>query len=89
MRSPATDRADITRRLVDSDERINQVDRWSAVQVGDETLGHVTAHAWSPRLERNVGIALVSRKVSPGDVVGVTLEGEQHVRGEMTTLPFI
>ncbi|MEM6550263.1 MAG: glycine cleavage T C-terminal barrel domain-containing protein [Pseudomonadota bacterium] len=65
------------------------IDLWSQVTVDDLLMGHVTAHAWSPRLEANIGLALVSRDLSAGDQVTVTLPNGRVTAAELRELPFL
>ncbi|MEO0362349.1 MAG: glycine cleavage T C-terminal barrel domain-containing protein [Pseudomonadota bacterium] len=76
----------ITLRLED---RLGPTDRRSEIRVGEDYMGMVTAHAWSPRLETNIGMCLVSREVKPGDEVEVYLPDGRRCVGEMRRLPFL
>lgn len=67
----------------------DQTDRWSTVHRSSALFGHVTAHAWSPRLQQNIGLALVSRDLETGDAVDVTLANGQATRGTLCELPFM
>lgn len=71
------------------DDRLPPLDKWSELRHGDMFAGHITAHAWSPKLEQNIGLCLVSREVKPGNVVDVTLPTGEYCRGEMCKLPFV
>jgi hypothetical protein len=51
--------------------------------------GHMTAHAWSPRLGLNIGLCLVWTGVGPGDDVRVALADGRELAGEMRDLPFL
>lgn len=63
--------------------------RFSQVISGDELVGRVTAHAWSPRLEANIGLCLVSTGVGVGDAVTVRLPDGHMAPAELTELPFL
>lgn len=69
--------------------RLAGFDRWSDVYVAGARVGHVTAHAWSPRLEANIGLALVTRDITPGAEVLVHLADGRRVSGLIHVLPFI
>lgn len=64
-------------------------DRKGTVFQGDDQVGHVTATAWSPRLQCNIGMCLVSRAIKPGDTVDVYLPDGIPATGEMCKLPFV
>lgn len=56
---------------------------------GDTKVGHLTTSAWSPRLERNIGFAMLDK---PHDAVGTVLDivsGSQTWRATVEPLPFI
>ena len=61
---------------------------WHAIRADGRKVGHMTNGIWSWRLERNIGFALVSREISPGDTVEVLKEG-RRIPGTLTELPFI
>lgn len=65
------------------------LDLWSPVTAGDLAIGHVTAHAWSPRLDTHIGIALIDRSHGPGEPVTVTLPDGRAVPGTLSALPFL
>lgn len=50
-------------------------------------VGHMSHKAWSYRLEKMIGYALVSREVGPGDEV-VILDGNRKIAAHLTDLPF-
>ena len=64
-------------------------ENWSTVIRNNEAVGHMTARTWSPRLECNIGLTLVSRDASAGDHVRVNLRDGTSVDGELCALPFI
>ena len=64
-------------------------DLWYTVESGTTTLGVVTATAWSPRIGRNIGLALVSRAAGPGHRVEVTLPDGRRIDGQLCELPFL
>ncbi len=71
------------------DDVIPLQDQRPPVVRGDRPVGRMTANAWSPRLERNIGLCLVSSAVAPGEAVTVTLEDGTRVSGEVCGLPFL
>lgn len=75
--------------LFEYDEKFGLYDRVSRMLQNDEVIGSVTAHAWSPRLKQNIGLALVSRSVQAGSQVDVVLPDGVKTRGKLCELPFI
>jgi len=75
--------------LLGNDAPYPTTDLWCTVQAGNTALGAVTATAWSPRIERNIGLALVSRAAAPGDPVEVTLPDGRAINGELCRVPFL
>ena len=76
-------------RFVDLDTPYPTTELWYTVLAGNTTLGAVTGTTWSPRIERNVGLALVSRATPPGDRVEVTLPDGRVINGQLCKLPFL
>lgn len=75
--------------LFDFTDKFGLYDKASEVKINGKVCGSVTAHAWSPRLNRNIGIALLERTVSPGDKVDITLPDGQQTSGILCELPFV
>jgi aminomethyltransferase len=75
--------------FIDGAQRHGPTDQFGRVRRGERDLGRVTAHTWSPRLERNIGLCLVSRTVRPGQAVEIVLPDGTQVDGELTELPFL
>jgi len=73
----------------DYTERFGLYDRASQILKDGSRVGAVTAHAWSPRLERNIGLALVDRSLTAGDAVDITLPDGTNTSGTLCELPFI
>ena len=69
--------------------QLTYFDRKGTVFKDGQQAGHITATQWSPRLESNIGLCLVSRDVKPGDHVDVYLPGGIPAKGEMCKLPFL
>ncbi|MEL6476813.1 MAG: glycine cleavage T C-terminal barrel domain-containing protein [Pseudomonadota bacterium] len=74
---------------IEIDGQLSGLDQWSQVVEDGVLLGHVTAHTWSPRLERNIGLALVDRSLAPGARVEVALADGRRAEGEIRDLPFL
>jgi len=55
----------------------------------DKRVGFVSAVAWSPRLNRNIGLSLLDRDVAPGDEVTISLSNGQQQLASVCKLPFI
>ncbi|MEM1159840.1 MAG: glycine cleavage T C-terminal barrel domain-containing protein [Pseudomonadota bacterium] len=75
--------------FLDIDDRLGYFEAKGKVFKDHENAGHLTATTWSPRLERNIGVMLVSRDVQPGDPVYLTLPDGRQCVGEAAKLPFI
>lgn len=75
--------------LFEYDQKFGMFDRHSVVSHKGEVCGAVTAHAWSPRLKQNIGIALVNRTAVAGDHVSITLPDGVETAGKLCDLPFI
>ncbi len=75
--------------LFDYDEKFGLYDRTSTVNYKGDEVGAITAHAWSPRLQQNIGLALVSRTVGAGDSVDIILPDGIKTSGKLCDLPFI
>ena len=61
---------------------------WHDIHADGRKVGDMTNGIWSRRLERNIGFALISRELSPGDAVEVHKEG-RRIPALLTELPFI
>ncbi len=58
------------------------------VLAGDQPVGQITSAAWSPRLERNVGLSLIDRAFwQAGQAVTVASQDGESRPGEITDLP--
>ena len=55
---------------------------------GGRRIGDVTDLAWSWRLQRRIGLALVDAAARPGDAVDVRFAGEA-VPARLRDLPFV
>ena len=75
--------------FIDLGVPMKYIDQLSQVMVNNLLVGKVTAHVWSRRLQRNIGIALVDVSVVPGDTVVVKFADGLECNGEVTELPFI
>ncbi|MEM1163094.1 MAG: glycine cleavage T C-terminal barrel domain-containing protein [Pseudomonadota bacterium] len=74
---------------LDVEDRLPAMDFRSEITRGSMLMGHVTAHAWSPKLQQNIGLALVSRDLKPGDSVNIALPGGAYSVAQMCKLPFV
>ncbi|MEM9138535.1 MAG: glycine cleavage T C-terminal barrel domain-containing protein [Pseudomonadota bacterium] len=73
----------------DMEERIGGFDRRGWIRRGADNMGLLTAAAWSPRLETNIGMCLVSRDLTPDEPVDVVLADGTIRPGTMVELPFL
>jgi glycine cleavage system aminomethyltransferase T len=62
--------------------------RWNDIMARGGKVGDLTNCTWSWRLEKNIGFALVSSDMQPGDAVTV-MRGDGPVSGTLCDLPFI
>ncbi|MEM8697595.1 MAG: glycine cleavage T C-terminal barrel domain-containing protein [Pseudomonadota bacterium] len=60
---------------------------WLDIEKDGKKIGHMTHKAWSYRLERMIGYAIVSVSIKPGEHVEVLREG-RRMEGTLVTLPF-
>ena len=64
--------------------------RWIKARKDDQAVGHVTATAYSPRLEKLIGLALVDRATANiGDQIEITAPDGSKAVGELCDSPFI
>jgi len=75
--------------LFDYNEKFGLFDRSSVISMNGTVCGAVTAHTWSPRLEQNIGLALIDRSAVVGDKVSITLPDGIETTGKLCDLPFI
>lgn len=61
---------------------------WLDIEKDGTVLGQMTHKAWSYRLNRMIGFALVSIEAKPGDAVEVRGDGKR-IEGRLTELPFM
>jgi glycine cleavage system aminomethyltransferase T len=61
---------------------------WTEIRLDDSWIGDMTNCAWSYRMQRNIGFALVLRRAVPGDRVTV-LRKMGPVEGVLCELPFL
>lgn len=61
---------------------------WYDIYVKQKKVGDMTNGIWSYRLKRNIGFALLSRGISPGDTVEVVKE-QKRISAVVTELPFL
>lgn len=75
--------------IFDIDEPFGPVDRRTRIIHHNADVGMVTAHAWSPRLKRNIGLALAAVSLRPGDEVRLIMADGRNTAGSMHDLPFL
>jgi len=73
---------------IEAEGPLAPVGRWAEISADKAKVGDVTCSTWSPRLERYIGFALVSRDHAAGDEVEVTLP-EGIFPARLSELPFI
>jgi len=75
--------------VLDHEGRLAFHDRPSGIFRANAPAGRMTVNAWSPRLERNIGICLVTTALVAGDRVSVEMPDGRRVAGTMCELPFL
>lgn len=73
--------------IVDGPEEDENQSVWQEVEKDGLSIGHMTHKAWSYRLRRMIGYALVSQVAQPGDHVEVVTE-VGRINGKLVSLPF-
>jgi len=73
--------------LEGSEEKENQ-GIWLPLEHNGAMIGHMTHKAWSYRLKRMIGYALVTIEAQPGDNVQVLGDGTRFT-GQLVSLPFL
>jgi aminomethyltransferase len=87
-------RVGVTRKLVGIEIAGDPLDlnpeKWPVRVGGGEPVGRVTSAAWSPRLGKNIGYAMVpvSRAV-PGDALTVAIGAGEERRATVVAMPFV
>jgi aminomethyltransferase len=83
----------VRRRLVGVEiegERIEMNTVKWRVRAGGDTIGQVTSAIYSPRLEKNIGYAMVPvARAAPGTVLEVEIPGSGERRARVVPLPFV
>jgi len=74
--------------MLEGPEEAEQQATWLPIRVGGTEIGKMTHQAWSYRLERLIGYALVSVTAQAGEAVEVRKDG-RWVAGRLTALPFL
>jgi glycine cleavage system aminomethyltransferase T len=74
--------------VLDTSEPAASAFTWSAIERDGQRLGDMTTCAWSYRMTKNIGFALVSTSAGPGDRVRVVRDSGP-VEGTLCELPFI
>ncbi len=74
--------------ILDDVEPTDQVIPWFQITRDGTAIGHMTNWAWSYRLQKTIGFALVSSDCRAGEIVGVSIGGRKTT-GKLTDLPFL
>ncbi len=75
--------------VIDSEEQLTPYDRSAPIFRGGEGMGAMTTNAYSPRMQRNIGLGLVSTALQPGERVSIDLPDGHRVAGQACELPFL
>ncbi|MEM9435173.1 MAG: glycine cleavage T C-terminal barrel domain-containing protein [Pseudomonadota bacterium] len=73
--------------ILDVGEETEDQSIWLDITQDGQVIGHMTHKAWSYRMGRMIGFALVSVEARPGDTVQV-LRDSGPVAGQLTDVPF-
>ena len=74
--------------MLDGDEPTQLGFHWHAIEVGGRRVGDLTNCAWSYRLRKNIGFALISTDCRAGSRVTVRKDG-RPIEGTLQELPFV
>ena len=74
--------------ILDCNEQFKSHGLWYDILSNEKKIGDMTCGIWSNRMEKNIGLCLVSVKIKPGDEVFLSKENKIY-KGRMTELPFI
>lgn len=74
--------------VLEGDAPLQPTVLWSGIEAAGRKVGDLTNCTWSRRLGRNIGFALVSVAVRPGDTVEVLIGG-RRVPAALRELPFL
>jgi len=75
--------------ILDGDSKDPLAFHWEDITVNGEKKGDMTNCVWSPRLEKNIGYALISTDCQVGDKVVLERPGGRQVDAELVKMPFI
>ncbi|MEM7169050.1 MAG: glycine cleavage T C-terminal barrel domain-containing protein [Pseudomonadota bacterium] len=73
--------------ILDGPEENEDQSIWLDIEKNGAVVGHMTHKAWSYRLQRMIGFALISVEASPGDTVFVN-DAHRRIGGTLVHLPF-
>lgn len=73
--------------LLEGSEESKKLSTWPEIVKDGNVIGHMTNEAWSYRLKRRLGYALVSVEAQPGDTVFVMKDGAR-ITCQLTEMPF-
>ena len=74
--------------VLDDDTPMQTHAVWYSIEAGGQKVGDMTCGIHSPRMKKNIGFGLVSRKVSSGDTVEVVKAGKK-IGARLVELPFV
>lgn len=73
--------------ILDGPEEHENQGIWLPIKKDGTQIGHLTHKAWSYRLKKMIGYALVSLDAGPGDSV-LVLDQDEATKGQLCALPF-
>ena len=62
---------------------------WEDILMNGKKVGDMTNCVWSPRLQKNIGYALISRSCTIGDIVTLRRADGRHVQASLVDIPFL
>ncbi len=75
--------------VLDGDAKDPMAFHWEHILVDGQKVGDMTQCVWSPRMEANIGYALISVDCKPGDAVVLKRPGNREVGAKLVDLPFL
>jgi glycine cleavage system aminomethyltransferase T len=74
--------------ILDGDSALVQDPHWNEITCEGKKVGHLTTCAWSWRMKKNIGFALISNTCAPAERVQV-MRADGPLHGVLVELPFL
>ena len=62
---------------------------WEDILINGKKVGDMTNCVWSPRMQKNIGYALISRSCMIGETVTLRRADGRHVQASLVDIPFL